>query len=70
MSAVDAPESFYRDVFGDRWIAHDAENPAVDIALMLAEQRLKRIDVALGKLLQHVGRWFERSHVSSSCVPL
>src|SRR5258708_17168952 len=54
MGGMDAPESFNRDVFGDRGITQDAEDPAVDAALMQVEQRLKRVNVPSRKALQHL----------------
>jgi hypothetical protein len=53
---VDAPESFHGQFLGRRRIAHDAQNPSVNLTLMLAEERLEGIQIALPKLIQDAAR--------------
>ena len=47
MSAMDAPEGLDREVFSGSRIADDAQNPAVDRTLMLAEEKFECIEIAL-----------------------
>ena len=56
VGAMDTPEGFHREVFGSGWIADNVNNPAVNLTLMRAEQRLESVEVAMTELPQHV-RW-------------
>ena len=51
--AIDAREGLHGQLFGCGRIADDAQNPAVDRALMLAEERLKGVEIAIAEPLQH-----------------
>jgi len=44
-------------------IAYDADDPAVDLALVPAEQRLEGFEVAVTELPQHVGWLFQHWHL-------
>jgi hypothetical protein len=57
---VDAPKGFDGQVLRGARIAHDAHDPAVDLALELTEQRLKGFRVAAREL-------FEQFHIRSCC---
>src|SRR5215472_17965465 len=46
---VDVPESLYGQLLRDAWIAHDAHNPGVNVALEMPDQRLESIDLAKRK---------------------
>jgi hypothetical protein len=50
--AVNSPERFEREVFGNRRIANDANNPAIHLCLKLPEQRLKGVGVSLPEAFQ------------------
>src|SRR5215472_10079634 len=52
--AVDAPKGLHGQVLGNTWVAHDAYDPGVDIALKLAYQRLERIDLAMREPLEQI----------------
>jgi len=45
VAAIDAPEGFDGEVFGSGGIADDADNPAIDVALMPAKQGLEGVKV-------------------------
>jgi hypothetical protein len=49
---VNSPERFEREVFGNRRIANDANNPAIHLCLKLPEQRLKGVGVSLPEAFQ------------------
>ena len=68
--AIDASEGFDSEIFGRSWIADDVNNPIVDLALMLAEQRLEGIEVAVTELPQHVGWLFQHRHLLSFYIRL
>jgi len=52
--SVDALQSFYRQVLGDTRIANDAHNPSVDVALVMPNQNLESIDLAICKSPEQV----------------
>jgi hypothetical protein len=54
MSAMDAPESLDGKVLGGGGFSDDAENPAVDGTLVLAEKRFECIEIALPEPIQYV----------------
>jgi hypothetical protein len=54
MRARDAPERFHCDVFRCAWVAHHAQDPPEDSALMLAKEQLERIEIALPEPIQYV----------------
>ena len=56
VSAMDAPEGLDREVLGCRGIADDAQDPAVDGTLMLAEERFEGVEIALPEPIQNVAR--------------
>ena len=51
---VQTPEGLEGQVFGGSRIANDANDPDVDLALVLAEKRLEGFDFARRESLQHV----------------
>ena len=59
---MDAPEGFDSEVFGGCRVADNANDPAVDLALMPSEQRLEGIEVSVTELPQHVGWLFQHWH--------
>jgi hypothetical protein len=62
VAAIDAPEAFDGEVFGSGGIADDANDPAVDVALMPAKQGLEGVKVAVTKPPQYVGWLFQHWH--------
>ena len=52
VSAMDAPEGLDHEVLGSGGIANDAQNPAVDGTLMLAEERFECIEIAEPEAIQ------------------
>jgi hypothetical protein len=52
MGPMHPPESLHCHVLGRSGIAHDAQNPTVDGALMQSEERFEGIQVALPKLVE------------------
>jgi hypothetical protein len=63
MGAMDAPEGLDREVFSGSGIADDAQDPAVDGTLMLAEESFECIEIAKPKAVRYVLRTFR--HLAS-----
>src|SRR5262249_21674590 len=51
---VNPPEGFYRQIFRDTGVTHDAHDPRVDLALKLPDQCLERIDLAKRKSTEQI----------------
>src|SRR5215475_12556671 len=52
--SVDAPKRFNSQILRDAWVTHDANNPCVNLALELSNQRLESIDLAKRKSLEQI----------------
>ena len=63
-SGMNSPESFDGEVFSGAGVADDAEDPAEDGPLMLAEESFECIEIALPELIQYV-----RGPVRHRCFP-
>jgi hypothetical protein len=68
--AIDAPEGFEGKVLGDRRIADDANDPAIDFVLMQTEKSLEGVEVTAAEPLQNVGWLCQRLHLLAFYISL
>jgi len=54
VGAVDTPEGLDGEILGGGRIAHECDDPAADLGLVLPEQRLEGLDVTQRELLKQV----------------
>src|SRR5215471_9838228 len=52
--AVDTPKSLHGQILRSARVAHDADDPGIDIALKLLDQGLERIDLAMREPLEQI----------------